>query len=153
MADRGPLQTLRPARFAALEVLLRGFRGMMLSLRKIEKGLMSSTNATALVAELERVLANLAAELAAKGVRSVSLVGSRARGTAKPESDIDLLLDLAPDATFGLIDLVQLKDTLGDALGRKVDIAFKGGLRSYVEAHMTRDARQVLAFAAVADRG
>ena len=114
---------------------------------------MSSTNATDLVAELERVLATQAEALGAKGVRSVSLVGSRARGTAKPESDIDLLLDLAPDATFGLIDLLQLEDTLGDALGRKVDIAFKGGLRSYVEAHMTRDARQVLAFAAAADRG
>ena len=105
---------------------------------------MSSANATDLLGELERVLATLASDLAAKGVRSVSLVGSRARGTAKPDSDIDLLVDLAPDATFGLIDLVQLKDTLGDALGRKVDIAFKGGLRSYVKAHMTRDARQVL---------
>ena len=114
---------------------------------------MSSTNASDLVGELERVLAEIASELAAKGVRSVSLVGSRARGTAKPESDIDLLLDLAPDATFGLIDLVQLKDTLGDALGRKVDIAFKGGLRPYVEAHMTRDARKLLALDAVAARG
>ena len=105
---------------------------------------MSSTNATDLVAELERVLATQAGALGAKGVRSVSLVGSRARGTAKPESDIDLLLDLAPDATFGLIDLVQLKDTLGDALGRRVDIAFKSGLRPYVEAHMTRDSRQLV---------
>ena len=97
-----------------------------------------------LVAELERVLVVQANELAAMGVRSVALVGSRARGTAKRESDIDLLVDLAPDATFGLIDLVQLEDTLGDSLGRKVDIAFKGGLRAYVEAHLTRDARQVL---------
>ena len=106
--------------------------------------MMSSASDTDLVAELERVLARQANDLAAKGVRSVSLVGSRARGTATPESDVDLLLDLAPGATFGLIDLVQLKDTLGDALGRKVDIAFKGGMRTYVEAHMTRDARQVL---------
>lgn len=105
---------------------------------------MASTSDTDLVAELERVLASRANELAAKGVRTVSLVGSHARGTARPESDIDLLLDLAPGATFGLIDLVQLKDTLGGALGRKVDIAFKGGLRTYVEAHMTQDARQVL---------
>jgi uncharacterized protein len=98
-----------------------------------------------IVAGLERILASHARGLTARrGVRTVSLVGSRARGTARPESDIDLLLDLAPDTTFGLIDLVQLKDTLGDALGRKVDIAFKGGMRSYVEAHMTRDARQVL---------
>jgi predicted nucleotidyltransferase len=105
---------------------------------------MSSTNDTDLVAELERVLASLATDLAAKGVRTVSLVGSRTRGTAKPDSDIDLLLELAPESTFGLIDLVQLKDTLGDALGRKVDIAFNGGLRSYVKHHMTRDALRPL---------
>lgn len=106
--------------------------------------MMSRVSDTEVVAELERILATQASALAAKGVRSVALVGSRARGTAKPESDIDLLLDLAPNATFGLIDFVTLKDTLGDALGRKVDIAFKGGLRPYVEAHMTQDARQVL---------
>jgi predicted nucleotidyltransferase len=109
-----------------------------------ERSLMLRASDIDLVAELERILADLAPDLTAKGVRAVSLVGSRARGTARPDSDIDLLVDLAPDATFGLIDLVQLKDTLGDALGRKVDIAFKGGLRTYVEAHMTRDARQVL---------
>lgn len=105
---------------------------------------MFRTSDTDLVAELERALADLAPELAAKGVRTVSLVGSRARGTAKPESDVDLLIDLAPDATFGLIDLVQLKDTLGEALDHKIDITFKGAPRAYVEAHMTRDARQVL---------
>jgi uncharacterized protein len=108
-----------------------------------EQSLMSPTSDD-LGAELKRILASHASELAAKGAHTVSLVASRARGTANPESDIDLLLDLAPDATFGLIDLVQLKDTLGDALGRKVDIAFKGGLRPYVEAHMIRDARQLL---------
>ncbi len=105
---------------------------------------MSSMSDIDLVPELERILAIHASALAAKGVRSIALVGSRARGTARPESDIDLLLDLAPDTTFGLIDLVQRKDTLGDTLDRKADIAFNGGLRPYVEARMTRDARRAL---------
>ena len=105
---------------------------------------MSTVSNTDLLPELERVLASHATGLSAKGVRSISLIGSHARGTAKPESDIDLLLDLAPNATFGLIDLVQLKDTLGDALDRKVDIAFKSGLPTYVEAHITQHARQML---------
>jgi predicted nucleotidyltransferase len=48
------------------------------------------------VADLERMLATHASEFTAKGVRTVSLVGSRARATARPDSDIDLLLDLAP---------------------------------------------------------
>jgi predicted nucleotidyltransferase len=113
---------------------------------KIEQNRMPSMTDTDLVPELERILVVHAREFAAKGVRSISVIGSHARGTAKRESDIDLLLDLAPDATFGLIELVQLNDTLGDTLRRKVDIAFEGGHRPYVEARMTRDARQVLLF-------
>lgn len=105
---------------------------------------MNATSDRDLVEQLEHLLASQATELAAKGVRSVSLVGSHASGTASPESNIDLLLDLTPESTFGLIDLVTLKDTLSDALGRNIDIAFKGGLRAYVEARMNRDARQLL---------
>ncbi|MEZ5861601.1 MAG: nucleotidyltransferase domain-containing protein [Geminicoccaceae bacterium] len=59
-----------------------------------------------LVTELKAQLARRAAELRSKGIREVALIGSRARGTATADSDIDLLLDLTPDATFGLLDLV-----------------------------------------------
>ena len=91
------------------------------------------------IAELQALFSEQHNLLAAQGVREVSLVGSRARSTAGPASDVDLLLDLAPDATFGLLDLVTLKDELRDALGVEVDIVFRSRLRPYVAQRMTRD--------------
>lgn len=92
-----------------------------------------------LIERLREAVEARRAALSARGVREVSLVGSRARGSAGPASDVDLLMDLAPDATFGLFDLVALKDELRDALGVEIDIAFKSRLRPYVAERMTRD--------------
>ena len=97
-----------------------------------------------LTERLRDLLDRQAATLAARGVQSISLVGSRARGDSKPTSDIDLLLDLAPDATFDLVDLVTLKDDLASALDRKVDVLVKGGLRPYVAAAVERDALRLI---------
>lgn len=99
---------------------------------------------TDLVTELKAQLTRRAAELHSKGIREVALIGSRARGTATAQSDIDLLLDLTPNATFGLLDLVTLEEDLAEALGRKVDVAFKSRLRPYVRESMLRDARVLL---------
>ena len=97
-----------------------------------------------LIERLKALLAEQHALLTARGVRELSLVGSRARGTAAPASDVDLLVDLAPDAAFGLLDLVALKDDLRDALGVEVDVVFKSRLRPYIAERMTRDKVRLL---------
>ncbi|MCW5879769.1 MAG: nucleotidyltransferase family protein [Anaerolineae bacterium] len=53
-------------------------------------------------------------------VSHAAIFGSYARGSATPNSDIDLLVDLPP--TKSLLDLVDLKLELEDALGRSVDV-------------------------------
>ena len=89
-------------------------------------------------------LGERAGSLGRLGVRSVSLVGSLARGEERSDSDVDLLVDLAPDATFDLVDLVTLKEELAAELGREVDILFKGALRAYVAEAVERDALRLL---------
>lgn len=54
------------------------------------------------------------------GVTRSSLFGSVARGEAKKNSDIDILVELPKGKD--LLDVVGLKLDLEDALGRKVDI-------------------------------
>lgn len=96
---------------------------------------------------IERLKAYLAEQhplLAARGVREVSLVGSRARGTGGPASDVDLLVDLSPDATFGLFDLVTFEEDLSAVLGTRVDVVFKSRLRPYIAERMTRDKVRLL---------
>ncbi|MFH1769725.1 MAG: nucleotidyltransferase family protein [Parcubacteria group bacterium] len=56
-----------------------------------------------------------------KGVIRSSIFGSYAHGKAKEGSDVDFLIEFPEDKS--LFDLVDLKLSLEDALGRDVDIA------------------------------
>jgi predicted nucleotidyltransferase len=76
----------------------------------------------------DEVLVELAAleeQLRERGLTSLALFGSVVRGAARPDSDIDVLVDVAADARFSLIDLVSVKDFLEDRLGRRVDVVTK----------------------------
>jgi predicted nucleotidyltransferase len=53
------------------------------------------------------------------GVTRAGVFGSRARGEAQADSDLDLLVDLPEGSS--LLDLVGLQLDLGDTLGLSVD--------------------------------
>ena len=79
------------------------------------------------LAEPERVLRMMRAHevhLRAQGVVRTWLFGSLARGEAGPKSDIDLLIDVDSEAGFGLSYLLDLREELGEQLGRPIDFAF-----------------------------
>src|SRR5258708_7970055 len=88
-------------------------------------------------------LAALEKPLRQRGLTSLALFGSVVRGAARPDSDIDLLVDVTPDAQFSLIDLVAVKDFLEDQLGRKVDVVTKGGLEPAIRDRVLREAEAV----------
>lgn len=60
-------------------------------------------------------------------VKEISLFGSFVRGQQTDASDVDVLVDFAPDATF--FDLVRLADFLEETLQRHVDVIPKESLR------------------------
>jgi uncharacterized protein len=90
--------------------------------------------------EVVAELATLERPLRQRGLTSLALFGSVVRGTARPDSDIDVLVDVAPDVQFSLIDLVAVKDFLGDQLGRKVDVVTRGGLEPAIRDRVLREA-------------
>jgi uncharacterized protein len=57
----------------------------------------------------------------------VRVFGSVARGDDRPDSDIDLLVDFAPDSS--LFDLMRMARELEDLLGHPVDVVSTGGLK------------------------
>jgi predicted nucleotidyltransferase len=59
------------------------------------------------------------------GARNVRVFGSVARGQARPDSDIDLVVDFEPGRT--VLDLSGLILDLEDALGRSVDVVELSG--------------------------
>lgn len=63
---------------------------------------------------------------AAHGARHPRLFGSAARGSAGPDNDVDLLVDLDPGRT--LFDLAALRADLEQLLGTSVDVVPSAGL-------------------------
>jgi putative addiction module CopG family antidote len=94
----------------------------------------------------DEVLAKLAAlekPLREHGLSSLALFGSVVRGAARADSDIDVLIDVAPGARFSLVDLVSVKDFLEERLGRKVDVVTKEGLDPVIRDRVFREAEAV----------
>jgi len=67
-------------------------------------------------------------ELRERGIASAAVFGSVVRGQGRPDSDVDVLVDVDPTASFDLLDLVGVKNLLTDRLGHPVDVVERGGL-------------------------
>ena len=76
---------------------------------------------------------------AAHGAHNVRLFGSAARGEDRPDSDLDLLVDM--EAGRSLLDLVALGQDLEDLLHRKVDVLTDSSMHPAVRPHILADAR------------
>jgi hypothetical protein len=64
-------------------------------------------------------------------VRRMSLFGSAAAGTERPDSDVDLLVEFIPGQAPSGFALVDMHGELVDAFdGRAVDLAFPSVLRN-----------------------
>ncbi len=85
--------------------------------------------------------AEIRAAAAASGARDVRVFGSVARGEERPESDVDLLVELEPGRT--LFDLAALEERLEALLGRPVQVATARDLRAPVRRAAERDAVRV----------
>jgi predicted nucleotidyltransferase len=67
---------------------------------------------------------NALAELCRRhGIRRLSLFGSTLKGTARPDSDVDLLVEFDPGLEPGLLGLAEIEARLSALLdGRRVDL-------------------------------
>ncbi|MBK6974205.1 MAG: nucleotidyltransferase family protein [Sterolibacteriaceae bacterium] len=74
-------------------------------------------------------------------IRRLSLFGSQLKGCARPDSDIDLLVEFEPDARPTLFDMAQIEIELSQALGgRKVDLRTPQDLSRYFRDEVVRTA-------------
>ena len=91
--------------------------------------------------EREAVLTKIAGhrpELTRLGVRSLALFGSTARGEARVDSDVDLLVDFA--RPVGLFAFLEVKSYLEHLLGRPVDLVTASALRPESRDTVLREA-------------
>ncbi len=78
-------------------------------------------------------------------VTELSLFGSAARGTLRPESDVDLLVVFEEGALVTLFTLVDLQTELSELFGRRVDLVPKGGLKATLRSEVLAEARVLYA--------
>ena len=72
-------------------------------------------------------------------IRRLSLFGSTLRGTNRPDSDVDLLVEFEPDARPSLLTMAEIELELSPLLGgRKVDLRTAGDLSRYFRDDVVR---------------
>ena len=73
------------------------------------------------------------------GATNLRVFGSVARGEARPDSDIDFLVNL--EANRSLLDLARLLPELQALLNCPVDVVTEAGLRPRLRPQVLREAR------------
>lgn len=78
-----------------------------------------------------------------EGVTSMALIGSRARGDNRPDSDIDLMIEVDPNRKFSILDLIGVKHIVEDDIGLQTDIVMRRSARPLFLEWASRDAIDV----------
>jgi predicted nucleotidyltransferase len=80
------------------------------------------------------------AALRDRGVRHAALFGSCARGEERPDSDVDIMVEIDPAARIGVYEYVAIKDYIAGLFDIRVDVVRRDRLKPYVRPAATRDA-------------
>lgn len=78
------------------------------------------------------------------GIARLMVFGSVARGTPRPDSDIDVLYEVRPDRQLGW-EIEQLSDELAAIFGRPVDLVSPAALHRQLRNAVLAEARMLYA--------
>lgn len=93
--------------------------------------------------DLVRSVAKLETKLRDLGVTSLSIFGSRARGDYRPESDLDVLIDVSMPGKFSLLDLVGIAHLIEDSVHIPTNIFMKRSVGREFSASIENDLVEV----------
>jgi predicted nucleotidyltransferase len=95
---------------------------------------------------LEEIIAKLreiAPAIRAEGVTRLAVFGSRARRDARPDSDLDILLDTVARGTAPTFDLFKVMHLIEDATGVRTQISLRDLLKPRVAERIADDLIEV----------
>jgi uncharacterized protein len=93
---------------------------------------------------LIEVLRTYDGALRENGATGLFIFGSRAVGTQRPDSDLDLFIDYDPEAKVpNMFRLMQIEEEISGALGIPVTITTRNALHPLMKDSIERDAVRV----------
>jgi predicted nucleotidyltransferase len=69
-------------------------------------------------------------------ISKLSLFGSQLKGTARVDSDVDLLVEFEPNHIPNLFDLTRMEAEISNLIGKKVDLRTAGDLSRYFRSQV-----------------
>lgn len=87
--------------------------------------------------DTEQIKKKIVPILESHQVARASVFGSVARGQARPDSDIDLLVKFRK--TPSLVEFIRLENELSQALDSEVDVVVEGSEKPFVRQNLERD--------------
>ncbi len=81
------------------------------------------------------------------GICRLAVFGSALREDFGPDSDIDLLVEFAPDRTPGLFGIVRMENELSELFGRDVDLVTRAAIetsRNYIRRSAILESAQIV---------
>lgn len=76
-------------------------------------------------------------------IEKVSLFGSYLHGTARADSDVDLIVEFKPSVRLSLFEFLDIKFYLEDHLDKEVDLSTPTALSKYIRSKVLREAETV----------
>lgn len=64
-----------------------------------------------------------------EGVVRMSLIGSRARGDNRPDSDVDLMIEVVPDRRFSLVEIARIMRAVEEHVGLSANVLMRRSMK------------------------
>jgi predicted nucleotidyltransferase len=92
--------------------------------------------------DIRRRLSESSRKLSSLGVTAIGLFGSFAKGRQTPTSDVDILVEFAPDQ-HSFDNFMDLAFFLEELLGRRVELVTRESLSPYIAPHILSEVERV----------
>jgi uncharacterized protein len=93
--------------------------------------------------EIIEKLKENATAIRAEGVTRLSIFGSRSRGDARADSDLDVLIEVASDSSFSLLNLSGVALLVEHATGLQTQVTLKRSLEPRMAERIADDLVEV----------